>query len=331
MNRSASTPGDPLTHTGMANIAGQDTGNGSGQGIRVHGLTKSFGTVHAVRGVTLDIPVGETIALLGPNGAGKSTTLDMMLGLLRPDAGDVSLFGMTPQQAVSAGAIGAMLQNGALIQDLSVREFLHMLGSLYPDPLDVDEVMHTAGLTDIADRRTQKLSGGQIQRVRFASAIVSNPSLIVLDEPTVAMDVEGRRQFWDAMRGFAKQGKTIIFATHYLEEADAFADRIVLMARGQIVADGATTEIKARVGRRNLRFTLPGASLDALTALPGVASADVRGEAVLLTCSASDLALRAVVAAYPDATDFELRGAGLEDAFLELTSDTHDDPIGSLA
>jgi ABC-2 type transport system ATP-binding protein len=305
------------------------------EGVRLHNLVRSFGPVHAVRGVSLEIAPGETVALLGPNGAGKSTTIDMMLGLSRPDSGDVSLFGMTPAKAVSLGAVGAMLQSGSLINDLTVREAIDMLGSLYPNPLSVAEALAVAGLDDVADRRTQKLSGGQTQRVRFACALVSNPSLIVLDEPTVAMDVESRRQFWDAMRDFAAQGRTIVFATHYLEEADAFADRIVLMARGRVVADGATTEIKARVGRRVLRFTLDDARAAELGSLPGVASADVRGDVVTLSCANSDQAVRAVVARFPTARDLEITGAGLEDAFLELTSgpdsEDNDQAPGALA
>jgi ABC-2 type transport system ATP-binding protein len=295
-------------------------------GIRLEHLVKSFGPVQAVRDVSLAIAPGETVALLGPNGAGKSTTVDLLLGLSSPDSGEVSLFGMTPARAVAHGLIGAMLQNGSLINELTVREYIHMFGSLYPNPLPIDRVIELAGLDDLADRRTEKLSGGETQRVRFATALVSDPSLIVLDEPTVAMDVESRRRFWDAMRGFAQQGKTIVFATHYLEEADSFADRIVLMARGAIVADGPTTEIKARVGRRVLRFTYESAYAADLSSLPGVSSVDVRGDSVSLSCTDSDAAIRAVVGRLPGARDFEIHGAGLEEAFLELTSDpTPDD------
>jgi ABC-2 type transport system ATP-binding protein len=317
---------------GMSDVRiATDPATSDGEGVSLQGLVKSFGDVHAVRGVSLDIAPGETVALLGPNGAGKSTTIDMMLGLLKPDAGQVSLFSGTPSEAIARGAIGAMLQSGSLIIDLSVREYIHMLGSLYPQPLPVDSVIELAGLQDVTDRRTQKLSGGQVQRVRFAAALVSNPSLIVLDEPTVAMDVEARRRFWDAMRQFAQQGKTIVFATHYLEEADSYADRIVLMAHGRIVADGPTTEIKARVGRRVVRFTYADAHDADFTTIPGVASADVRGEAVTLSCTDSDAAIRYVVSRLERARDFEISGAGLEEAFLELTSDhTSDDTLPAL-
>ena len=293
-------------------------------GVQLQNLTKSFrtpqGPVHAVRNVDLSIAPGETVALLGPNGAGKSTTIDMLLGLLPPDTGSVSLFGMTPADAVQAGAIGAMLQTGSIIRDLNVRELIAMMAALYPDPLGVDEVLALTGIEDLAGRRAHKLSGGQTQRVRFALALVSDPDLLVLDEPTVAMDVEGRHAFWTTMRSYTTSGKTVVFATHYLEEADAYADRIVLMARGEIVADGPATEIKATVGTRTIRATQPGAELGELGRLPGVIRAEHRGEAVLLTCADSDTAIRALLSAFPEARDIEISGAGLEQAFLQLTA-----------
>jgi ABC-2 type transport system ATP-binding protein len=294
-------------------------------GIQIQGLTKSYrgtqGPVRAVRGIDLEISQGETVALLGPNGAGKSTTIDILLGLNHPDEGRVTVFDRTPREAVDAGLVGGMLQTGDLIRDLSVRELIILVASLYPDPLDVEEVLSLTGLGDAADQRTQKLSGGQTQRVRFAIALVSNPELLVLDEPTVAMDVEGRRDFWVTMRNYATRGKTILFATHYLEEADANADRAVLMAHGRIVADGPPTEIKARVGTRTIRATLPGAGSAELEALDGVMSVDRHGDSVALRCSDSDRAIRALVERYPAARDMEITGAGLEDAFLQLTSD----------
>jgi ABC-2 type transport system ATP-binding protein len=292
-------------------------------GIHLLGLTKSFGTVRAVDGIDLVIAPGETVALLGPNGAGKSTTIDMILGLNKPDSGDVHVFGMSPSQAVQVGAIGAMLQTGELIRDLKVRELLHMMASLYPNPANIDEVIEITGIGDIADRITNKLSGGQTQRVRAAIALISNPDLLVLDEPTVAMDVEGRHVFWQSIRRIAASGRTVVFATHYLEEADTYADRIVLMARGRIVADGPATEIKATVGLRMIRATLPDVELYELDSMDGVSSTDRRGDSVVLHCSDSDLAIRALLRDYPQATDIEISGAGLEQAFLLLTGD-HD-------
>jgi ABC-2 type transport system ATP-binding protein len=299
-------------------------------GVRLQGLTKSFhtprGDVHAVRGIDIAIDPGETVALLGPNGAGKSTTIDMLLGLAVPDAGTASVLGRSPRAAVDAGLVGAMLQTGgSLIRDLTVRELVAMMASLYPAPLDVDEVLELTGIADIADRRTQKLSGGQTQRVRFAAALVSDPELLVLDEPTVAMDVEGRREFWTAMRAFAARGKTVLFATHYLEEADAYADRAVLMSHGRVVADGPTTEIKARVGLRTIRATLAVASLERLEALTGVATAERHGGAILLRCADSDAAIRALLRDFPQARDIEIASAGLEEAFLQLTGGDDED------
>jgi ABC-2 type transport system ATP-binding protein len=212
-----------------------------------------------------------------------------------------------------------MLQTGLLIRDLSVRELVTMFASLYPKPLDVDEALRLAGLEGLAGQRTQKLSGGETQRTRFALALVTDPELLVLDEPTVAMDVESRLAFWSAMREFAGRGKTVLFATHYLDEADQNADRIVLMAQGKVVVEGPPTEIKARVGTRTIRVTLPDAAETALAALPGVTTVTRHGESVALVCSDSDAALRALLAAYPAARDIEVTGAGLEEAFIELT------------
>jgi len=293
-------------------------------GIVLSRLSKSYGEVRAVQEVDLSIGLGETVALLGPNGAGKSTTLDMMLGLARPDTGTVSLFGQPPDAAVQAGRVGGMLQTGSLVQYLNVRELLTMVASLYPRPLPVDEALRITGTADIAARRTTKLSGGQTQRVRFALALVGNPDLLVLDEPTASLDVESRHDFWTVIRGVAQSGKTVVFATHYLEEADAYADRIVVMAQGRVVADGPSTEIKAMAGERTIQATLPGVELPALAAIPGVISAQRRGEGVVLTCGDSDAALRDLLARYPATRNIEVHSAGLEEAFLELTAANSD-------
>jgi ABC-2 type transport system ATP-binding protein len=291
--------------------------------VELEGLVKSFhapnGVVGAVRGVDLLIRAGEIVALLGPNGAGKSTTIDMLLGLTSPDAGTVRVLGRSPEEATAAGDVGVMLQVGSLLRDLTVRELVAMVASLYPRPLDVDEVLELVGIERIAARRTQKLSGGETQRVRFALALVCHPELLVLDEPTVALDVEARDEFWTTMRSFAARGKTVLFATHQLEEADAFADRAVLMAAGRVVADGPTNELKALVGRRTIRATLVGASPAALM-LPGVESVERHGDAVILRCADADLALRALLDEFPQARGIEVASAGLEQAFLELTS-----------
>ncbi len=222
-------------------------------GILLSGLTKTFrspqGPVHAVRGIDVSIAPGETVALLGPNGAGKSTTIDMILGLHRPDSGDVRVFGMSPSEAIAAGAVGGMLQTGAVIKDLSVREIITMIASLYPNPLPVDEVMAMSGITDLRRPQDHAAVRRPDPARSRAMALVSNPDLLVLDEPTVALDVEARHEFWTTMRTFASRGKTVLFATHYLEEADAYADRIILMARGSIVADGPANDDQG-VGER---------------------------------------------------------------------------------
>ncbi|HZO61440.1 MAG TPA: ABC transporter ATP-binding protein [Gaiellaceae bacterium] len=292
-------------------------------GIVLNGLCKTYrtptGPIEAVRSVDLRAERGETIALLGPNGAGKSTTIDILLGLQRPDAGEVAVFGRTPAQAVAEGRIGAMLQTGGLIRDLSVRELVAMMAALYHEPHPVDETLRLAGVSEIADRRTGKLSGGQTQRVRFALALVSDPDLLVLDEPTVGMDVESRHAFWSALRQLAARGRTIVFATHYLDEADTYADRAVLMAHGRVVADGPTTEIKAMVGTRTIRSTLPLVPVAELRELPGVSGAERRGDSVDLVCTDSDAAIKALLVRHPQSRDIEIEAAGLEQAFLQLT------------
>jgi ABC-2 type transport system ATP-binding protein len=293
--------------------------------VELRGVAKAYrtpgGVVEAVRGVDVSLRPGETVALLGPNGAGKSTSLDMLLGLARPDRGSVSVLGRAPREAVDEGLVGAMLQAGALIRDVSVGELIALMAALYPRPLAVDDVLALVGIADIAQRRTQKLSGGQAQRVRFALALTSDPALLVLDEPTVGMDVESRRAFWASMRAFAARGKTVVFATHYLDEADTYADRAVLIARGRIVADGPTSEIRARVGRRTIRATLEAPEPTGLAGLPGVAAVDRRGAVVVLSCTDADTAIRALLDAHPEAHDIEITSAGLEDAFVQLTGD----------
>jgi ABC-2 type transport system ATP-binding protein len=288
--------------------------------VTLAGLRKSYGDVHAVAGVDLVIAPGEVVALLGPNGAGKSTTVDMLLGLTAPDAGEISVFGQTPREAVVTGTIGAMLQNGSLLDDATVAETVGLVAALHREPLPVAEALARADIADLANRKCTKLSGGQKQRVRFALALVCDPDLLVLDEPTVAMDVETRRQFWRGMREYTDSGRTVLFATHYLEEAQEYADRVVLMRSGRVVADGSVAEVRATVSGRTLRAVVPGATETALTALPGVQAAELRGDAVTLACADSDAALRALLARWPAAHDIEINAVGLEDAFLALTA-----------
>lgn len=306
------------------NDGGVRTVGTSKGGVALAGVVKSYGPVQAVRGVDLLVAPGETVAVLGPNGAGKSTTIDMLLGLSRPDVGTVSIFGSSPAEAVRSGWVGGMLQGRSLPDQLKVRELITLVASYHPHPLTVDEVLERTRTRELAERWTTKLSGGQAQRVRFATALVGDPDLFILDEPTVGLDVEGRREFWRAMELIAQRGKTILFATHYLEEADANADRIVLLAQGEIVADGPATQIKAMAGSRTIRATLPDVDPAVLGSLPGVLNAHRHGETITLPCSDTDTALAALFGAFPNVRDVEVRGASLEEAFLEITDGDDD-------
>jgi ABC-2 type transport system ATP-binding protein len=297
-----------------------DLRTGTEAAVHVAGLRKAFGAVTAVDGIDLTIAPGEVVALLGPNGAGKTTTIEMLLGLTRPDSGVVTVFGLDPVAAIRVGRVGAMMQSGGLLRDLKVAETVRLVAAMHRRPLTVDRALQLAGIRDLAGRKVDTLSGGQRQRLLFALAVVPDPELVVLDEPTVAMDVESRRAFWAAMRGLTDEGRSVLFATHYLEEADQSADRIVLMAGGRVVADGPASQIKAAVDVRWIRVTLPGVDASSLRSMPGVTAVQRHGDAVSLTCHDADAALRALVAANPDARDFEVRGAGLEDAFLALTT-----------
>lgn len=301
--------------------------------IKLEGLVKEFrgreGPVHAVHGVDLTVATGETVALLGPNGAGKSTTVDLMLGLARPDSGSVSLFDRPPRKALEAGLVGAMIQRDRdkrfgkrLMHDISVQELIAMTASLFADSLNVDDVISLAGLKDTAGKRTETLSDGQKQQVRFAVAMVSDPELLVLDEPTIAMDVAARRDFWATIRGCASRGMTVVFATHELEEADENAERTVLMASGRIIADAPTAEIKALVSTKTIRAALPNADVAELARLPGVTTADRHGDVVIVKSFDSNLAIRALLDQYPSARDFEITSTGLEQTLLDLAGES---------
>jgi ABC-2 type transport system ATP-binding protein len=294
----------------------------SGVAVQANGLRKTFGSAVAVDGVDLTIAAGEVVALLGPNGAGKTTTIEMLLGLRQPDGGSVTVFGLDPVTAIRTGRVGAMMQSGGLLGDVKVAETVQLVAAMHASPLSVDHALDLAGVSHLARRRVDTLSGGEKQRLLFALAVVPDPDLVVLDEPTVAMDVESRRAFWSAMHTLSAEGRSVLFATHYLDEADQSADRIVLMAGGRVVADGPATQIKAAVDVRRVRVTLPDADPTQLRRLPGVTAVQQHGSTVTLTCDDADAALRALVAEQPTARDFEVHGAGLEDAFLALTATT---------
>jgi ABC-2 type transport system ATP-binding protein len=292
-----------------------------GPAFALHGLAKRFGRVTAVDGVSVEVAAGEVVALLGPNGAGKSTTVDMLLGLTRPDAGEVTVAGGSPREAVDRGLVGAMMQNGALLPDVTVGEIVALVVSTHVKPLPAAEVIARAVLGNLVKRRCGRLSGGERQRVRFALALAGDPQLLVLDEPTAAMDVDGRRAFWASIREFADAGRTVLFATHYLAEAEDYADRVVLMRHGAVVADGPVAEVRAAVSGRVLKAAVPGATEAELGRLPGVTTVQLRAGRAELACADSDAAIRALLTAYPQAADIEITALGLEEAFLALTAD----------
>ena len=308
-----------VTNVGYERGPGR-AGSGQPLAIGLRGVHKNFGSVEAVKGIDLDIASGEIVAFLGPNGAGKTSTIDIILGLSRPTAGEVSVFGMAPRQAIARGLVSAVMQTGGLLKDLTVLETAQYTASLFAHSRPVKEVLERAGITAIADRMVGKCSGGEQQRLRFAMALLSDPELLILDEPTTGMDVEGRRSFWGAIRQDTATGRTVLFATHYLEEADAYADRIILLRHGQIVADGTSSEVKALAAGRTVRVTLPGADEATLRAVPGTDSVEVRGDTVLIHASDSDAVARYLLTSTP-ARDMEIITRGLEDAFIALTSD----------
>jgi ABC-2 type transport system ATP-binding protein len=303
--------------------AEQDTADGATPvpAIRLTGVTKDFGPVQAVRGIDLSIRQGEVVAFLGPNGAGKTSTIDIVLGLSQPSTGEVSVLGLDPRTAIARGLVAAVMQTGGLLKDLTVRETVEYTASLFASSEPVADVLARAGITGIAGRRVGKCSGGEQQRLRFAMALLSDPALLLLDEPTTGMDVEGRRAFWSAIRADAAKGRTVLFATHYLEEADAYADRIVLVSRGRVVADGSAAEVKALAAGRTLRATLPRhteADIREIAALPEVDSVEVRGASLLVQSRDTDAVARHLLTRTA-AHDLEITARGLEDAFLALT------------
>lgn len=294
--------------------------------IRLADVQKSYGGVRAVDGLDLTIAAGEIVAVLGPNGAGKSTTTEMITGITAPDVGEVEVFGQPPQAAVQLGRVGVMLQAGALLHEATVRDVLRLMHGLHAHPLPLAEVIERGDLGEFLKTRTEKLSGGQAQRLRYALAIMADPQLLILDEPTVGMDVEIRRAFWASMRDFIADGRTVLFATHYLDEADTEADRVVVLARGRLIADGTPSMIKSRVADRTISLADRGVRLAELAQLPGVIAAERVGSRLQLRTTDSDRTLRSLITDQPGAAEIEVVSASLEDAFLTLThdSETHD-------
>ncbi|MFJ9705820.1 ABC transporter ATP-binding protein [Streptomyces sp. NPDC101234] len=293
------------------------------------GAVKTFGAVRAVDGVDLTVAPGETVALLGRNGAGKSTAISLLLGLIEPDAGTVRLFGGPPERSVRAGRVGAMLQEARAVPRVRVRELVAFVAGRYPEPLPVARALALAGIAELAERRMDRLSGGQAQRVRFAVALAGNPALLVLDEPTAALDVEARHAFWASMRGFARRGHTVLFSTHHLEEADRYADRILVVDRGRIVADGTGEQLKRSVGGGLVAVDLAGRATDGLERLPGVRSLEIRGDRARLRTDDPDATVLAL-AALGAVRGLEVAPASLDDAFLALTA-SEPEPLTSPA
>ena len=295
--------------------------------ISLRGVTRRYGAVRALDALDLEIRAGEILALLGPNGAGKSTAMEMMVGLATPDTGTVSILGADPATATRTGLIGTMLQAGALLPDQSVRSMLRMLHSLQAHPMPMDDVIAQADIADLMKRRIGALSGGQAQRVRFAIALLGDPQVLLLDEPTVGMDVGARRAFWDQMRTVAATGRTVVFATHHLDEAEREAGRVIVMDRGRVVADGTGAEISAAVSGRVI--SLRGLTPAQVAALPGVDSADADetdARRVRALCTDSDAALAALFTGplAGQAQDVLVSAPGLEEAFVRIT-DHHDE------
>jgi ABC-2 type transport system ATP-binding protein len=317
--------GPPRTEGGVTDHDYQSVaGYGAASGAPVVSfvnVSKHYGSLKAVDGLNLDLRAGETVALLGPNGAGKSTSLDMLLALRKPTSGRINMFGEDPYHAVKSGRVGAMLQSGGLMPEVTVRELVTLVTGFHPKPEPVETTLKRAGITQFADQRVDRLSGGQTQRVRFALAICGQSELIVLDEPTTAMDVETRRLFWNSMKEEVAEGRTLLFATHYLEEADQAADRILVINRGRLLADGTPAEIKARAGARRITFHLDRVDEQLLLGLPALVNLEVRHDFVQIQTSNSDATLYAVLDAGLRPRDIEVTGLGLEQAFLAITAE----------
>ena len=284
-------------------------------------ITRRYKDVTALDGLTYRIRRGETVALLGPNGAGKTTAAEVILGLQRPDRGEVRVFGGTPAEAIAGGRVGAMLQDADLPQGVTPAELIELIRGLYPNPLSLEDVLQLSDLEGVAGRKVERLSGGQKQRVRLALALAGDPELLVLDEPTAALDVAARRAFWDRVGASVADGRTVLFATHRLEEADAIASFILVIAGGRLVASGTPDQIRAAAaGRTTVSFVADGVPLEILERLPGVETAEAdRGRVTVYTTDA-DATVRAVLDRVPQLEGLQITRAGMEEAFLSLTT-----------
>ena len=283
-------------------------------------VNKNYGDIRALRGVDFRVHAGEVVALLGPNGAGKTTAVKLLLGLLQPNSGKVRVFGGDPTNPENRMRTGAMLQVGRVPETLRVREHIDLFSSYYTNPVPLAEVLASAGLEKLSERKFGDLSGGQRQRVLFALAICGNPDLLFLDEPTVGLDVEARRMLWDEIRRMVGRGKTVLLTTHYLQEADELADRVAVINRGAIVAQGTPSEIKAKTAGKRIRC-ITTLSIGTLRQLPGVTEVKEDREAVEIHALQAEAIVRELLARDAGLSGLEVSSAGLEEAFLALTQD----------
>lgn len=290
--------------------------------LAFRGVTHRYGARTALDLLDLEVRQGEVVALLGPNGAGKSTTISVLLGLIRSQEGSVEVLGTEPRRAVAEGRVGAMLQAGSglgLPPGVRVDQALHLMRRLYRRPAPLDWIVEHADVADLLRRRTDRLSGGQAQRVRFAASIAGDPEIVVLDEPTSAMDVESRHGFWRMMRAFGDEGRTVVVATHHLAEADQIADRVVVLHHGRVAADGPGATLKAAVATRRVRFVTEQADRNLLSRLDGVTDVAVCGTGVSIESLDADATIRDMVGRGVCFRDLEITGAELEQAFVALT------------
>ncbi len=280
--------------------------------------SKRYGNVVALHGVNLQVFPGELLALLGPNGAGKTTGISLLLGLLRADSGSATLFGHQPQMLAARRRIGAMLQAAGVPETLRVAELIRLFQSYYPRPFTVADVISLAGVQDLLDKRYARLSGGQQRLVQFALAIVGQPELLFLDEPTTGLDIQARETLWNTIRVLVREGCAVVLTTHYLEEAEALADRVSVLAHGRKVADGSVQEIRARVVQRRIRC-VSRLSLETISAWPQVRSVTRDGERIEIVTDTAEGVVRQLLRSDPDLAELEVRRAGLAEAFVEIT------------
>jgi ABC-2 type transport system ATP-binding protein len=287
----------------------------------LEGVNKNYGEVRALKGVNFRVRAGEVVALLGPNGAGKTTAVKLLLGLLQPNTGKVRVLGGDPTNPENRMRTGAMLQVGRVPETLRVREHIDLFSSYYQNPMPAAAVLEAAGLENLSERKFGDLSGGQRQRVLFALAICGNPDLLFLDEPTVGLDVEARRMLWEQIRQLVGRGKTVLLTTHYLQEADALADRVAVINKGEIIAEGSPSDIKAQTAGKRIRC-ITSLTIDTLRQIPGVTEVKEDREAFEIHTPEAEPVLRELLARDAKLSGLEVSAAGLEEAFLALTQDS---------